>query len=341
MKKIFGGLTISKQNTDTDTKPYSKEFEKTLKISAEGTGTPNIIDKILFTGLDNGGKTTIIKVLQKEYSEIAMLKPTKNAQRRIFNFLGKSISEWDLGGQDRYRIAFLKEPGKFFDNTAACIYTIDIQDQNRFQESLSYFRDVLETFKGLEISPYIFIFFHKHDPEYQKSQGPHLTGIVSELKEEIRKIVSEEFEVVFMKTTIYDLWSIISAFSQILLRLYPQSELLDKTILEFAERIKADAAIILDENSLVIGQHFVSEKSKEILAGSTPYFLTLSDSLDRNSNGDHAMIIQRGDYLFYVDQFEIKGKGWMYLLLMKPLNIEKTFNKEKVASFIQILESIL
>ena len=44
--------------------------------------------KILFTGLDDAGKTSIILALQREFSKIAVLSPTRGAQRRIFDFLG-------------------------------------------------------------------------------------------------------------------------------------------------------------------------------------------------------------------------------------------------------------
>ena len=37
-------------------------------------------NKILFTGLDTAGKTSIILALQREFSQIAFLKPTKQAQ---------------------------------------------------------------------------------------------------------------------------------------------------------------------------------------------------------------------------------------------------------------------
>ena len=124
----------------------------TLSATLQAKSIPKVTpEKILFTGLDNGGKTSIIKVLQKQYSQIAILKPTRQSQRRIFEFLGKAISEWDLGGQEKYRIAFLKEPTKYFDNTSVCIYILDIQDKRRFRESLSYFKDVITTFKKLII----------------------------------------------------------------------------------------------------------------------------------------------------------------------------------------------
>ena len=45
--------------------------------------------KILFTGLDSAGKTSIILALQREISQIAVLKPTRQAQRKIFEYLGR------------------------------------------------------------------------------------------------------------------------------------------------------------------------------------------------------------------------------------------------------------
>ena len=43
--------------------------------------------KILFTGLDTAGKSSIILSLQREFSKIAILKPTKGASRRIFSII--------------------------------------------------------------------------------------------------------------------------------------------------------------------------------------------------------------------------------------------------------------
>ena len=54
------------------------------------------IQKILFTGLDTAGKTSIILALQREFSKIANIEPSRGAQRRIFKYLGRNIAEWDL-----------------------------------------------------------------------------------------------------------------------------------------------------------------------------------------------------------------------------------------------------
>ncbi|MFX1500427.1 MAG: ADP-ribosylation factor-like protein, partial [Promethearchaeota archaeon] len=96
---------------------YLKKEEPELQVP---------VNKLLFTGLDSAGKTSIILSLQREFSKIAILSPTRGAQRRVFNFLGKEISEWDLGGQLSYRIAYLKNPSKYFEGTEIAIYVIDI-----------------------------------------------------------------------------------------------------------------------------------------------------------------------------------------------------------------------
>ena len=58
------------------------------------------VRKVIFVGLDNAGKTSIILSLLREISKFAIIKPTRNAERRTFEFLGMNISEWDLGGHE-------------------------------------------------------------------------------------------------------------------------------------------------------------------------------------------------------------------------------------------------
>ena len=210
------------------------------------------------------------------------------------------------------------------------------------EESISYFSDVIKEFRKLEISPLIYIFFHKYDPTYAKNEGIHLEGLISQLKDEIRNIVEEEFNVSFSNTTIYDLWSIISSFSDLLLKIFPQSELLDKTIQEFAESLDAcNSILVLDSNSLVIGQYFENEESKQILTKSTPYFLTLNDSLENDVLGEQSMIIARGNKRFFTDQFRLKRATQpLSLIIMTPKKGEDLL-REKIDSFITLLQGII
>ena len=334
------GIDLTKDNS----KPIENEIlplETMLKEKTALEEQQETEDKILFTGLDNSGKTSIIYSLKREISQIALLKPTRQAQRQIFKYLGKQISEWDLGGQELYRIAYLKEPTKFFDHTSVCIYTIDIQDSKRFDESLSYFKDVLTQFKNLEINPLIYVFFHKADPEYIKLNDVHIKGKLVDLKDRIRKIVNEEFNVTFFETTIYELWTIMSSFSQILLQLYPLSHLLDETISQFSEKVNAESAIVLDQNSLLIAKYFSNEEARRIIQNSTPYFLTLLDSLDKNSEETKEMLVNRAEKQFFIARFPLeKTDGWIYLIIMRNQS-EIPISQSEIDGYIKILYSIL
>jgi GTPase SAR1 family protein len=300
--------------------------------------------KLLFTGLDNAGKTTIIYGIQREFSKIAFLKPTRGAQRRIFEFMGKEIAEWDLGGQISYRISYLKNPGKYFDDTEIAIYVIDIQNRVRLPEAISYLKDVVDQFAKLEIAPPIYIFLHKYDPALRRNALNEMKNLEVEIKEKIKRNV-EYKQIFYYNTSIYDLPSIIKAMSEILLSLYSKSELIEKTIAEFGKKTYSDGIVLLDDNSLIIGSYYKDEETKNLLSASTPYFLTLNDSFvfteaqpSRREEDDH-MIVQRYGRNFLFKQLTLKeGINPYYILMLKQ---DSHINKEDITSFSNYIKEIL
>jgi len=300
--------------------------------------------KLLFTGLDNAGKTTIIYGIQREFSKIAFLKPTRGAQRRIFEFLGREIAEWDLGGQISYRISYLKNPGKYFDDTEIVVYVIDVQNRVRIPEAISYLKDVVEQFRKLEIAPPMYIFLHKYDPALRRNALNEMKNLEVEIKEKIKQSV-EYKEIYYYNTTIYDLPTIIKAMSEILLNLYPKSELIEKTIIEFGKKTYSDGIVLLDDNSLIVGSFYKDEETKNLLAASTPYFLSLNDSFvftevqpSREQEEDH-MVVQRFGRNFIFKQLSFKeGASPYYILMLKQ---DTNLNKEDIDCFSNLLKEIL
>jgi len=62
--------------------------------------------KIVVTGLDNAGKTSLLIALEKKFayeSDLKKLKPTVRINRDNFTFLNQKIVRWDFGGQEKYR----------------------------------------------------------------------------------------------------------------------------------------------------------------------------------------------------------------------------------------------
>ena len=322
-------------------------LEKNIKqsimyLKKEEPKVEEIQSKILFTGLDDAGKTSIILSLQREFSKIAVLSPTRGAQRRIFDFLGKEISEWDLGGQTAYRISYLKNPDKYFDGTEIAIYVIDIQNKPRMPEAISYFKDVIEQFKKLEITPPIYVFLHKYDPALKRAALNEMENLVIDLKDQVGRSTDYK-KIYFYNTSIYDFSSIISAMSEILLSLYPKSELIEKTITEFAKKIDSSGVVVIDNNSLIIGSYYKDDETRHLLTASTPYFLTLSDSLQytgvQDIRSEERMIVQRFGKNFIFKQVTLKKDSAPYYLLL--LKDDPVFHKEDFETFVNILKEIL
>jgi GTPase SAR1 family protein len=298
--------------------------------------------KILFTGLDTAGKTSIITTLKREFDKIALLSPTRGAQRRVFEYLGMGISEWDLGGQKSYRISYLKNPNKYFDNTEIAIYVIDIQDKERISEAISYLKDVIEKFEELEIKPPIYIFFHKLDPVLLDNAYNEYNNLLINLKQKLRNELNYD-EIYFYETSIYDLSSIFKAMSEILLTLYPKSTVIEKTVKEFAKKVNSEGVVVIDDNSLLIGSYYANDNIREVLTVSTPYFLTLNDSFKKAERltGQHKghVIVERDNRYIIFTQISLKEDSPPYYILLVKENPE--YKKADIESFSKLLTEIL
>jgi len=303
-------------------------------------------EKILFTGLDYAGKSSIILTLRRKFAQIGSISPTHGSQKRVFDFLGKSISEWDLGGQKTYRISYLKRPNDFFGNTSVAIYVIDIQDVDRFQESLDFLKEVAQKFEELELKPYIHIFFHKYDPIISHKEGNDYKILIDNLKEQINGILTKEKHD-FHKTTIFEISSIIKAMSKIFLKIFPKRILIDNIVEEFVKKTNSNGVIIVDNNSLLIGSYFINDEFKDLVMESVPYFLTLNDSFEKtdayylkNNNNPHkTTIVQKSDNYFIFSKIELKEDLPPYYLLI--LKDTPNYDAENIKSISNLFGELL
>lgn len=122
--------------------------------------------KIIIAGLDSAGKTSIYKKMIEgaDLKEIEDLPPTKGIERRSQTIMGHNVVFWELGGQRAYRAQYFQNP-QTFANCTLMIYVIDLQDNQRFEESLDYLVEILMVVKKVELTPKIFVLMHKFDPD--------------------------------------------------------------------------------------------------------------------------------------------------------------------------------
>ena len=123
--------------------------------------------KIAFVGLGNAGKTAMIQMLTKtsNINTISNLEPTIQIDRKTIELDDTKLVIWDFGGQKDYRDQYLKNPDRYFLELDVFIYIIDVQDNEKFDDTIDYLKEVLEILKYLKEDPELIILLHKTDPD--------------------------------------------------------------------------------------------------------------------------------------------------------------------------------
>lgn len=210
--------------------------------------------KIILAGLDNSGKSSIISLLKRSkplleiHKDINNLTPTTGLLREEIDLSGLTVRLWELGGQERYRSQYLKEPEMYFLDSHTFVFVLDIQNQNRFDESLAYMKSLIELLKFLELPLPIQIFLHKADPNI------NLTSYKNQLDESIRSIIRETGwnvpKDIFL-TSIFDPASITSAFTKMISILVPIKTWIEESLVNIAIANKTPFCSLLDGETLV------------------------------------------------------------------------------------------
>ena len=95
--------------------------------------------KIVFLGLDNAGKSTLMVVLKT--GRVTQLEPTKQGHSEQLNIGNVNMNAFDLGGHSAMR----KIWREYFPVINAIVYLVDAADPSRFEESKSEFDKIVAT----------------------------------------------------------------------------------------------------------------------------------------------------------------------------------------------------
>jgi small GTP-binding protein len=300
------------------------------------------VRKVVLVGLDNAGKSSIILTLLREISKIAIIKPTRNIERRTFEFMGMNISEWDLAGHERYRKQYLEKAELIFRGTDILIYVVDIQDNERIAESYIYLKEIIDKLNEMKTYPPIYVLLHKNDPNLTENKQIKIKETTSFLKDKIKNFQNyDKFS--FYETSVFELHSIINAMSKILLNLYPRSRVLETAIQEFVLKNNAEGMVLIDDNSLIIGTYYKADEINEMLYSVSPYFLRLNDAFEELQTSDdqieNLMIIEKLEKNFVFKQFDfVKGKARYYILLCTD---EPFLNKYDFDALLSLLKELI
>lgn len=289
--------------------------------------------KMIFTGLDNSGKTSINMTLKQNKGSLGLVKPTYLVDRSVFEYLNYEIIQHDLGGQKKYLISYLKEPGLYFNDTDIAVLVIDVQDKERFDEAIDYFKEVFDRFEKLGIQPEVWALYHKAE-RFLFEADEEDSANIENLKERMLELNSGRFLMEHAITSIYDDFSITETFGKMFRRLYPKSMLVDELLETLSQDLNAEIIALIDDNVLPVAYHVNSSVEIDFIKFTVPYLYRLKERLANVEEGESGNLIQ----------VESGGRGFIFMELPTPrvklyllvIGIKEAITKAKI--YLKVLD---
>ncbi len=261
--------------------------------------------KVLLIGLDNGGKTSILNVIQDKYSMVKNILPTRGVQREQLDFFGFGVVSWDLGGQIQYREnLYFKRPELYFSEADLLLYVVDVQDPKRFVESANYLKIVLQVLEDLNEKPELLIVLNKFDPDLKndKTTLANAESAKTKFKNMVKDYGVESLD--FVNTTIFESFTIKQMFSIALKKISETSEIIEKILSRFSDSINGRAISIISTDGLIFGS-FAEKEVDETLINNTALLMQTLLSFHSKIGllRENSMVLE-----YRLNQFSIRGE---------------------------------
>ncbi len=291
---------------------------------------------IKFLGLDFAGKTSIITAIKEKFGyieKVKELKPTRYIEREEFQFLNLEIISHDFGGQVQYRDDYLKYPHRYLANTDLLFYLIDCQDPERYGESLDYFDKVMEYFKEQRENIPIMVLLHKFDPEIKENRELNKRALV--FKQNLLKY--KEFQIYFFETSIYDIKSIMDAFSTGLSFLFENIEMLYSYFEDISKRYNILFISLIDSTGITVGEYYSALRLIDKLKIYNLYLEVLKKvKMENKEKYEFSDILSNGKrFSGVIEVLNLSNFDFFLLILIE----EEKENLEKTISALDAIEA--
>jgi hypothetical protein len=208
--------------------------------------------KVLFAGLDNSGKSSFLLSVDRRFSKIIGLKPTLGAKVSSIDALGATFFLWDLGGQEVSRKRYIDKAHIYLYEAELLFYFIDLSSPERFDESLAYLQSIKNVLNRFNQTTHIVHIFSKADPDVVESK--QVQSDINYLNIKLSQL-NENRKVEFYTTSIFQLYTILRAFSSGIAKLSPNRELIEHNLHNFALESRVFLSLILSNDGLVLAEY--------------------------------------------------------------------------------------
>jgi len=292
--------------------------------------------KIIMAGLDDSGKTSFLLSVDRKYSKLIGLKPTKGAKVNSIEALGATIFLWDLGGQLSLRKKYLAKAQIYLYEADLLFYFIDLRNKSRFEESMEYLTKIKKVLEGFEQQTPIIFILSKVDPDIIDSQDikQNLKFISTGLK----KFASNGKPEIYA-TTIFQLFSILRAFSSGLSKLSPNRDLIKLNLSRFSKKTNIYLSLLLSMDGLVLADYYSSEANKitkmpkseemiKVFEITAPQFAMLFKIFSKyKAVGHEEAIFKVARSVIFFKRIQVSGADMFLLFLLDNENKKDEINK--------------
>ncbi|MHA1610899.1 MAG: ADP-ribosylation factor-like protein [Promethearchaeota archaeon] len=261
-----------------------------------------MVEKIPIVGIDNSGKTSLIRTFQREFGELATLKPTKGIERTSVKFLDTDLILWDYGGQVNFRNKYLRLADMHFSDLEEMFFVVDIQDQASLQESLEYFQIIKDALVDYSPDVHLNLVMHKYDPGMEHDSN--WKGMISTVAQKFMKM-AEPLPTTVYETSIFNPLSVIHAFSKAIIGNSELAETISDALGDFVKINKyhdqVDLVLCYSDNLVEIGsfikgdveQSTLKDAAFDIFAAFEPKMLSLQSGEFEIENEHMELLVHR------------------------------------------------
>ncbi|MEE9376416.1 MAG: ADP-ribosylation factor-like protein [Candidatus Lokiarchaeia archaeon] len=245
--------------TREDVKPQFRDLLEKLVEIEHSPSTPITTHrkmKILFSGLDDSGKTSFLLSVDRRYSKLIGLKPTAGASIKSIEALGATIFLWDLGGQYVFRKKYINKAEIYLYEADLLFYFIDIKNRNRFEESIEYLQSLKNVLNKFNQNTPIIYVLSKGDSDIIKTL--EIKENIEFIRKKLSKITSEEPLEIYI-TSIFQTFTILRAFSSGISKLSPNRDLINHNLKSFSLTTNSYLTLLLSVDGLVLADYYSTE----------------------------------------------------------------------------------
>lgn len=294
-------------------------------------------EKVLITGIDNAGKSSIQDVLKFLPKEVAQRRvPSRELEIIKKNFLKKNFVFFIPPGQEDLRINELHDTmrNEYFENVKTFIFVIDSAAVDRLDEAREELQKSIEDLLDLSPECNNFLFFaHKQDIENALSA----LNIKNQLLDPLAMLypgVIKKFKI--FETTIVSPESIHEPFVKAIAKHVGTKRIDFDEITEWIRKqVNARIVLVTDHDGLLIGESYTGEENSAIYAAYVAkVFSAIEDyQIDLEVGGIKIIVLEDEDDVNYsiISRINCTRNDYLALLIGYPktqIGMTRIINKK-------------